>query len=142
MAARLVRPATAATAATATAGTTTATLKGQVWLGHPLQAHFPARTISYKDFFGRRTFFPFFPYLFLKHLSGRRVLPQHGRSRRLSGHPVQGEGDGAAVGPIWAEVLLDRGQDGLPQVQLHVALGGHKVHRGQHRSVVSHRRVS
>ena len=38
MAARLARPATAATAATATAGTTTATLGGQVWLGHPLEA--------------------------------------------------------------------------------------------------------
>ncbi len=32
MAARLIRPATAATAATATAGITTATLGGQVWL--------------------------------------------------------------------------------------------------------------
>ena len=36
VAARSAGPATAATGATATAATTTATLGGQVWLGHPL----------------------------------------------------------------------------------------------------------
>ncbi len=36
VAARSAGPATAATAATATAATTTATLGGQIWLGHPL----------------------------------------------------------------------------------------------------------
>ncbi len=36
--ARSAGSATAATAATATAATTTATLGGQIWLGHPLDA--------------------------------------------------------------------------------------------------------
>ncbi len=36
VAARSAGPTTAATAATATAATTTATLGGQIWLGHPL----------------------------------------------------------------------------------------------------------
>ena len=41
VAARSARPATAATAATETAAAATATLGGQVWLGHPLAFGLP-----------------------------------------------------------------------------------------------------
>ncbi len=53
VAARSAGPATAATAATGTAATTTATLGGQIWLGHPLHCFLfyfsaPSPTVGWK----------------------------------------------------------------------------------------------